>query len=243
MDGSDSHHTSGHFGGGVTKEQAKEIAKKESQIVQRLRILMLIALVCSAIAVSLAIYFYLHGAETEDFEIQFNSDAAKLLDSIGKTIDDTMGATDAFIVKMISYAHDSNSTWPFVTMPHFALHATKVLKINKAIQLSVRPIVYQHQRDQWEAYANASNGWIQESLDIQEKLEDWRFPIIREFNVTYSLMGVDVKTPIKEPYPYYKNVGFLKCLALLVVNQLHAPNSLLPHFFSHIFLLGSQHQS
>jgi hypothetical protein len=48
------------------------------------------------------------------------SDSLKVFDAVG-TLDLTLGAVDNFIVKAVSYAKYSNSTWPFVTIPDFAV--------------------------------------------------------------------------------------------------------------------------
>jgi len=188
-----------------TKEKQEEIAEKESIGVNRLRFVVLMCLVASSIAVSLSVFIFFRRAEIKNFEVQFTSDAEKVLEAVGRTIDDTLGATDAFIVKLVTYAKYSNSTWPFVTMPSFALHASKVLELSEAIHVSVKPLVRADQRERWEEYSAKNDVWIQESLDIQENLEDWRHPIIREFNVT-GLMTIT--GPSEDPFPYYENTYF-----------------------------------
>ena len=65
------------------------------------------------------------------------------------------------------------------------------------------PFVESHQRDQWEQYANASRGWIDESLDIMEQDPDWLGPIQREYNYTYNIYGDTMDHP--EPYDYMNN--------------------------------------
>lgn len=188
----------------TTQEEKDEIAEAEARVVWRLRALVLISLLLSAVASSFGVLYYLRSSETAEFEDSFNSDAGKLLQTIGTVLDNTLGATDAFIVKLVSYAKASNSSWPYVTMPYFALHATKVLKLSQGIHLGMKHIVYENQRETWETYSEQEHGWIQDSLDIQEQLDDWRVPIIREFNTTGGIV-TPFGTPIEKPFPFYKN--------------------------------------
>jgi hypothetical protein len=174
---------------GLTPQLREVIDKGESRTAFYLRSLTFLVLILSAIATSLTVFFYITSTEKDEFETQYHSDANKVLESVGKALDNTLGATDAFIVKMIAYADDSNSTWPFVTMPHFAVQATKLLKLSKAFHMSMSHIVQPEQRAEWQEYASNNHGWIDVSLDIQEKNEDWKYSIDREYNTSYELVG------------------------------------------------------
>jgi hypothetical protein len=190
---------------GLTPQLREVIDKGESRTAFCLRSLAFLVLIVSAIATSLAVFFYITSTEKDEFETQYNSDAKKVLESVGKALDDTLGATDAFIVKMIAYADDSNSTWPFVTMSHFAVQATKLLKLSKAIRINMSHIVQPEQRAEWQKYASNNDGWIDESIDIQEKNEDWKHSVDREYNTSYELVGFapDFSVgPIRNATPY-----------------------------------------
>jgi hypothetical protein len=189
----------------MTQQLREEIAKGESKAFIYLRSLTFLVLVVSAISVSLCVYFDMTHTEKDEFEMQYHSDAHKVLESVGKALDNTLGATDAFIVKMMAYADSSNSTWPFVTMPHFAVQATKLLKLSKAFKMSVNHIVQPEQRAEWQEYAYNNDGWLEESLDIQEKDEDWKHSIDRVYNTSYELFGFLPDSslgPIGDPLPY-----------------------------------------
>lgn len=189
----------------ITKEEKEEIATRESKAIFRLRIAVLFTLLASTVVVSCAINYYLRNSETIEFQNSFGNEAEKLLKAVGRIIDGTLGASDAFIVKIVTYARNSNSSWPFVTMPYFALHATKVLRLSKGIHLSVKHIVSEGQRSQWEEYTKRHyNTWIQESLDVQEQLDDWLYPIIREFNVSSGIV-TPTGLPIEKATDHYKN--------------------------------------
>jgi len=109
----------GSFSSGQTTPQllnAEEFAQKESKRVFWFRIILLITLLLSTVVVCASVFLYIDNAEQEEFRRQFNSDSEKVLDSFGKVFDDTLGATDAFALKIVAHARYSNSTWPVSDM-------------------------------------------------------------------------------------------------------------------------------
>lgn len=122
---------------------------------------------------------------------------------IGITFEQTLGSTDAFITQLVAYARYSESQWPFVTMPAFAIHATKLLKLSRAFYFSVYPFVEPWQRDEWQKYAKDSDGWIYESLDIQAKDEDWWGEHESTFGTSYEIFSGS--EPLTEPSDYMNN--------------------------------------
>lgn len=67
---------------------------------------------------------------------------------------------------MTSYALDEESTWPFVTIPHFEIRGSTANQLSEAVVLVFSPIVPLLARESWEEYATANQGWIQEGLNI-----------------------------------------------------------------------------
>jgi hypothetical protein len=187
----------------MATEEIEEIGKGESKAVFWSRIAVLAVLVASAVGVALVVFFYLSGSETDEFETQFNSDALKVQEAVGKSLDSTLGATDAFVVKLVAHARYSNSTWPFVTLPDFGIQATKLLRLSKAMNMGINMIVKPDERDTWQKYASENHGWIDESVEIQSNDEDWYGPIVREYNTSYDIYGF--AGPVQEPGPYMDN--------------------------------------
>ena len=95
------------------KVQEDEIAGAEiRRAVSCSRALILAVLACSTVGVALGVYFYVSLAEEQSFENQFHEDALKVLESIGTSLDFTLGAVDSFVVNEVSYAESHNWTWP-----------------------------------------------------------------------------------------------------------------------------------
>lgn len=55
----------------VEKEMRSEIALKEEQTIAIVRVLVILAIICSAVAVSVAVWFFATGNETATFELEY----------------------------------------------------------------------------------------------------------------------------------------------------------------------------
>lgn len=119
FDGSNGDDQSGTdaYGDGQQKEEEPTIAKAETKVVGCFRLAVFAILAVSMALVGYFVYTYISGSEQAQFEDDFHGDANKVFESIGKSLDVTIGAVDAFVVSLISYSHLTDSSWPFVTMP------------------------------------------------------------------------------------------------------------------------------
>jgi hypothetical protein len=103
--------------GNVNTDQYFAIAKRETAVVNWFRLALSVVLAASIAGVGYGVFTYINASEQQEFEEQFHADAYKVFESIGKSLDVTIGAVDALVVSMVSFARYSNSSWPFVTLP------------------------------------------------------------------------------------------------------------------------------
>jgi H+/Cl- antiporter ClcA len=97
------------------KNEQFTIAKAETKAVSWFRLAFFAFLGALMAIVGYFVYTYVSESEQAEFEDDFHADAFKVFESIGKSLDVTIGAVDAFVVSMVSFARYSNSSWPFVT--------------------------------------------------------------------------------------------------------------------------------
>jgi len=133
-------------------QQLMDITRRESRAVFTLRIVLIISMIISAVIVCIGVYFYLSEEEEETFESQFESDALKLLDDIGTNFDLTMGAADAFMIRVVSQAHSTDAVWPMVTIPDLAVQAAKLIAQTDAIYFTFYPVITGEKRNEWENF-------------------------------------------------------------------------------------------
>jgi hypothetical protein len=143
------------------------IAKNETKTVFRLKLTVILVLILAAVGVAVLIYRYTAGTEESVFEYQFANDANKVLAAAGSSLDRTLGALDILAVTLVSSARAANESWPFVTLPDFALRASKILPLSDAVTINFNPLVTTTTRLEWEAYSLHHDKWVNETLAIQ----------------------------------------------------------------------------
>jgi hypothetical protein len=167
----------------ASKQGEASIAVKESQAVRWIRALAISVIVFSTLGVALAVFYYTSNTERDSFKHRFKADSYKILESVGSTFDRSLGSVDAYAVGLVSSARQSNQSWPFVTMPDFPARSSKILTLSKGILFSSYYFVTHEQRQLWNNYTARNEGWIDESLDVQEKALNKTYfgPIIRKW--------------------------------------------------------------
>jgi hypothetical protein len=144
------------------------LAKNETRNVNCFRVIVAIVLILSTISMAMAVFYFVRNSELKQFESMFFADANKVLDGVGESIKSNLAAMDVFASMMVSIAKQSNQTFPFVTIPTFAIKASKLLSLCDGFSISTQPVVHADQRLQWEAYTSKQQWWVNETKKIQE---------------------------------------------------------------------------
>jgi len=131
----------------------------------------LLALLCAlAVGVAATVFFLSRSSEMQIFEEAAADDSAKILESVGGTMDMTLGAIDSLVVSITSWADHSNNSWPFVTLPDHAVKFPKVRDLSKALYICFFPFVSLAQKPMWEQYSlQLGDAWVQDAMDQQKK--------------------------------------------------------------------------
>jgi hypothetical protein len=144
------------------------LAKNETRNVHRFRVVVAIVLILSTISMAVTIYFFVRNSELTNFHSMFLADANKVLGGIGESIKGNLAAMDAFASMMVSIAKETNQTFPFVTIPTFAIKASKLLTLSDGFLVTTQPVVRADQRLKWEKYSMENQWWVNETKAIQE---------------------------------------------------------------------------
>ena len=171
------------------KKQLTEITKKESKAVFWLRTLLVIVLLLAAIIVSVAAYYYTYTEERNAFREQFESDALKIFEDIGRNFDLTMGAADSFMIRVISQAKSTDAVWPMVTIPDLAVQAAKLIAQTDSICLAFYPLITGEQRANWENFTKPNDEWVDEALKIQASNPNFHGPILKNYTKSHTIWG------------------------------------------------------
>jgi hypothetical protein len=173
----------------TTTERDTLLDKKGSEEVYQFKVIVLLILSISAVVVATCVYIYVTKKEKSQFGEKFRSDASKVLDTVGNSIDRTMIAMDSLAVDLVSYARATNATWPCVTLPNFALRMSKVLPQTDALMIQFLPMVKPIQRKKWEHYVSRSIFWLNETMAIQENWDGYYGPIGYNWEINDYIWG------------------------------------------------------
>jgi hypothetical protein len=143
------------------EDDGDEIKDLLSSKVVHLRVLVIVALLLAAAAVSTVIYIITRNSEMDEFELQFDGNAEKVIESFTDIVK-TMGAISGLGVAMSAHSQNSESEkWPFVALSNFQERAGNARALSGTLYVSINPFVdTKEELDKWEEYVlGESNQW------------------------------------------------------------------------------------
>lgn len=82
-----------------------------------------------------------------------------------------IGALTSFGVSMTSFARETGSEWPFVTMNDFQQRAGSTRQLSGTLLITVLPLVFQENLAAWSLYSVQNAGWVGEARQYQNETE------------------------------------------------------------------------
>ena len=81
------------------------------------------------------------------------------------------GVLESMAITVSSFEEEQpDREWPYVLMPHFEERGKQNNKLSNAIQLTLVPLVDAANVTEWESFAVANQGWVQEGVDVSPEL-------------------------------------------------------------------------
>jgi hypothetical protein len=147
---------------GSTTASAREKSLREKNIfaiqetrnINRLRAIAMFVLGIATLSVAIIVYFKVRHSENIRFYTAYYLDAEKVLLSMGYSIQNNLGVLDSFASTILSFAKQTNQTFPNVTIPNVAIKASKLLTISAGFQISLQPVITSDQRLGWHCRIN-----------------------------------------------------------------------------------------
>lgn len=162
---------------GGNESTSLDVGKKESAAVGRLRGLVVAAILFAAVGVSVAVYILTSNSEEDEFQIQFEGAASKVVTSFEDIVAKKLAAIGSLAVQCSLYARSQNATWPFVTTGDFQLRSATARELSGSLFTRLVPVVTNETRVAWEQYSLENMGWLQEAREYLVKegidISDW----------------------------------------------------------------------
>lgn len=160
--------SSGQDEGGNLK---KQLARKESDHINRSRVIVFLILILAAAGVSVLVYIISKNSDEDEFETQFEGASQQLLEAFDAIRTDRISAMSALAVASIAHGVDHIRTWPFVTLSSFQQRSFTARANSGILQISINPIVDDSDRREWEKFivneTMIDTEWIPNALNYQ----------------------------------------------------------------------------
>jgi len=166
------HHNTGHDDN-VDKSNAVERGETEiTKEINILRVLTLVLLVMLAGGASSGIYLYASHYETQSFHDSVATHSQLLIASVSHVMEQQLGGVSALadIITAHAVSSSNNKTFPFVTVPHYAVHASHARVSSGALAIHYMPLVTDDTLSAWEAYALEHRFHINEAFEEDARL-------------------------------------------------------------------------
>jgi hypothetical protein len=147
-----------------TDSVADSIAKKDTKAACHLRVIVMALFIFMSVLVPIVIFTSAREIEQEGFQSEFDALATQVIDSFEFNVARKLGAIDSLGISFTSYAVETNSTPPNVTMPDFDLRAANTLALADTFSVFFVPLVEEDTRQEWEQYSDENQGWISTAL-------------------------------------------------------------------------------
>jgi hypothetical protein len=149
----------------------KQLATKETDMVFRLRVLVVIILIVAAAGVSMLVFFVSKNSEEDGFNTQFDGASQQIVEAFHAIKTERISGLSSLGVAVIAHGIDHSKSWPFVTLSSFQERASTMRSNTDILQVSLHNLVTEDDRDEWEGYVVSSTSqWMGNAVDYQESV-------------------------------------------------------------------------
>ena len=137
-----------------------ELTKRETTAVFRLRITVLLVLFLAAAGVCVTVYILTRNAELEEFTIQYEGSAEKILNSFNGIFAE-MTSISGLAVSDTAHSVDHKIPFPYMTMTNFQEKAGNARTLSRTLYVSISSVVTKEQLPAWQAFVlGGNNTWM-----------------------------------------------------------------------------------
>jgi hypothetical protein len=140
------------------------LARSETALVNVLRVLILVLLLIMATVTSAGVYFYTSNDEKLKFEVGYQANAERIIESFHDAVERRLGAINSMATSITSYSLEAKQTFPFVTIPNFDIRGSDLRVQADATSILWLPLVTDETRVAWEEYALINRSQIDEAF-------------------------------------------------------------------------------
>jgi class 3 adenylate cyclase len=172
------------------------LARNENRAVMGMKILVFVVLLLTSALVSVGIYKYIRDDQIKTFRDAFDADATKILAAFHHRLEKQVETLDGLAVAITSYALQTGSTFPNVTLPDFAARFANARVLSESFMITFNPLVTDEMRAGWEEYSIQHMDQYYEALKEETMLRDHQDTL---YHWNSSLGDLDVADRVPAP--------------------------------------------
>ncbi|CAB9522230.1 Receptor-type guanylate cyclase gcy [Seminavis robusta] len=139
------------------------LAGSETTRINRSKFALFSVIVTVALLCSIVTYKIIRDQENREYHAKFHNIANEIAEFSQLRADYVVNNLERFGASLTSYARDQNMTWPFVAFPDFQVRGILSNKETGAHTVSINPLVYPKDLDNWSTFSANNQGWMAEA--------------------------------------------------------------------------------
>jgi signal transduction histidine kinase/ActR/RegA family two-component response regulator len=154
-----------------------EYAARETRTVNMLRAAVIVLLLTTATLACAGVFMLAWDAECKEYEQEYEDNAIRIIESFHGAVERKLGAVNTLATQITSYALETNKSFPFVTLPHFAVRGADLRIQANSVIVHWMPLVTDETRLEWEKYAMENRFQVdlayEEDRDFRSRQDDF----------------------------------------------------------------------
>lgn len=158
----------------VDDDDAPEFASPDrAAAIRAVRLLLLSTLVIAGALVTASVYLLTARNLEQDEQVDVELMTRRVSRTVSERVVMVLGDMDLLAADIRLAAQDSESPWPFVTVPHFEERASKVRRTHQLRKVILLPVVEDWSREMWgNSSVTHRKEWFNESVEYLSLFED-----------------------------------------------------------------------
>ena len=156
----------------VLGKQELEAGRQDRRMTNNLRAVVFVMMLALCIAVPLVIYFPAKNCQEDAFELAFGSLADKVADAVKVQMTMQVQSLQSLALSLSWYGRQNgSSSWPFVDMADWSIHAEKARKAGGLVNVNLYPLVDLVDHLRWEQWVPENLQWFNVGMNLQNQVE------------------------------------------------------------------------
>jgi len=139
----------------AAQDERATLAKQESQAISCLRWIVLLVLIIVGTTFAALVFHFVREEQLRQFAGDFRYYAEQVINRFNSQLKRTLDAQDTLSTDITSYALETGSVFPFVTLPDFEFKSANARITGDSTFILYLPCVKEDTKVQWETYAAA----------------------------------------------------------------------------------------